>query len=130
MILIRSVLKAGERLVLAAYWYAPEATPAVYVSFLQLHGDGLAQMQVINAQPGDGAAAAGWRPEGYIFDRLALQVPADMPPGEYELDIGLFVCAVAPADGCAYRKRAEVTDAQGQPVGDSVKLGTIVVDGR
>ncbi len=122
-------IKAGESLVLRAYWYAPEATPARYASFLHLHGDGLAQMHVINAQPGDGAAAAGWRPDGYILDRLVLQAPADMPPGEYELAIGLFLCAAAPPDGCDYRKRASVTDALGQQIGDSIKLTIITVNG-
>lgn len=122
-------LKPGERLVLRAYWFAPEATPARYASFLQLHGAGLAQMQVVNAQPGDGAAAAGWQPTGYVLDRLALQLPADMPPGEYELTIGLYLCAVAPAEGCAYNRRASATDAFGRSVGDSVKLGAIRVDG-
>ena len=122
-------LKPGERLVLRAYWYAPEATPAQYASFLQLHGAGLAKMQVVNAQPGDGAAAAGWGPAGYVLDRLALELPADMPPGEYELTIGLYLCAAAPAEGCAYSRRASATDAHSRSVGDSVKLATIRVDG-
>ncbi len=122
-------LKPGERLILRAYWYAPEATSARYASFLQLHGAGLAQMQVVNAQPGDGAAAAGWQPTGYVLDRLVLQTPADMPPGEYELSIGLYLCAAAPADGCAYSRRASAADALGRSVGDSVTLATIRVDG-
>jgi hypothetical protein len=71
-----------------------------------------------DAQPGQGSVnTTTWAPGDLILDEYQLQLPPDAPPGEYEIEIGLY----DPAGGGA---RAVATDPAGQ---DHLSLGTVRV---
>ncbi|MFN2295442.1 MAG: hypothetical protein ACK2U0_13640, partial [Candidatus Promineifilaceae bacterium] len=48
-----------------------------------------------------------WLPDEVVLDRYTLQLPADLPPGDYPLEVGLYISetgrrlAVQSADGTA-----------------------------
>ena len=86
--------------------------------------------QADKLHPGDRAISEWWGPEGYILDDYELQLPSDLPAGEYQLIIGLYTCELMPADDCGNGYRPKVTDESGEVIGDSITLTTIRVDGR
>ncbi len=111
----------GDRLVFRAYWYAP-ARPAVdYSSFLVLSAGEARQVLALKPHPGGRPTSELWGPDGYMVDSYEVNLPADLPTGEYELIIGLAACASARLDDCA------ATDAAGASLGGSAAIATIRV---
>ena len=117
------VFKPGDTLVFNAYWYALEKTAIDFSSFLHLSSGGPPQAQADKIHPG-----GWWGPEGYIFDDYELQLPADLPAGDYQLIIGLYTCQLMPADDCGNGYRPTVVDESGDVIGDSITVTTIRVD--
>lgn len=63
-----------------------------------------------------------WTVGEIVRDQFAIEIPADAPPGEYQLQTGLYLLATM--------TRLPVTDALGNPLsGDAVPLGVIQVQG-
>ena len=120
-------LRAGDGLFVTAYWHALEETETDYSSFLHLSSGGPPHAQFDKLAPGD-IPTSRWGNQGYVLDQYELWLPADLPAGEYELNLGLYACELAPADGCGSGLRALVRGASGASVGDSVRLATIRVD--
>ncbi len=86
-----SSLQPGDALPVTLHWRA-QATPdkswTVFVHLLNEQGDIVAQQDQV---PGAGRfPTTGWLPEEYIIDPYTLHLPADGPPGEYRLEIGLY----------------------------------------
>jgi hypothetical protein len=50
-----------------------------------------------------------------------------MPPGDYQIFVGLYTCDTLPAGECGNGDRLPVTDADGQSIGDALPLQTITV---
>jgi hypothetical protein len=72
-----------------------------------------------DTQPGQGSVPTTvWAPGDLILDEYQLQLPADAPPGDYEIEVGLYNPA---ANGA----RAVVTTPVGQ---DHLIPGTIKVE--
>src|SRR5205814_9462806 len=64
-----------------------------------------------DGEPGGGARSTnGWLPGEDIFDRHGLPILAGTPPGEYQIEIGLYDSGSG--------ARLPVLDAAGQPRGD------------
>jgi hypothetical protein len=121
-----SSFRPGDRLELHVYWYAPEPVPYGYASFVHISTGGppLAQADKLNPA---GRPTKTWTADGYLRDDYVIILPADLPPGEYSLIVGLYTCDTLPAGQCGNGDRALVTDSEGNPVGDSLVLQTIQI---
>ncbi len=110
----------GGTLELTLYWRAigPSAQPLTVFIHL-LDGESRVRGQV-DRVPGDGAyPTTGWLAGEVLADAYQVPVAADLPPGRYGVEVGLY----DPATGV----RLPVTDAAGNPLGDRVLLGPVAV---
>jgi hypothetical protein len=119
-------LRPGETLELALYWYASEPVPYQYQTFVHITSGGppLAQADRINPA---GRPTTTWTADGYVRDDYQIALPETMPPGEYQLLVGLYTCETLPPGDCGNGDRLPVRDADGNDLGDAVPLGTILV---
>jgi 4-amino-4-deoxy-L-arabinose transferase-like glycosyltransferase len=84
-------IKAGEQLSLTLYWQAITTFDKSWTVFVHLlDGEG----QIVSQQdqiPGGGQfPTTGWLPDEYLVDAYNLLIPANTPPGQYRLEIGLY----------------------------------------
>lgn len=114
-----TTLLAGKTLSMTLYWQARQEMDVGYKVFVQLVGANgvLAQIDAIPAN--DARPTTGWIAGEVIADLYALALPADAPPGEYQLIAGLY-------DPTTLR-RLLVLDAQGNTSGDRVSLSMVQV---
>lgn len=109
----------GGRIPVTLYWQALTSIPASYQVFTHLE-----------SQSGPVAQADGvpvcwtyptdvWRPGQIIADQHAIGLSSDIPPGNYPLQIGLYL-----ADTFA---RLDVLDETGKPSGNSFTLTQVQI---
>lgn len=81
----------GDVVYLTLQWQADAPLPLDYTVFTHvLWPDGTVLTQS-DSQPVSGTRPmTGWAPGERIVDRYALLIPADTPPGDYTLEIGLY----------------------------------------
>ncbi len=115
---------AGETLLVNAYWYAPEATDKAFASFLVLSSNGEQVAQSQRQQPGGRAVSEWWSASAYMIDSHQLLLPSDLPPGDYDLAIGLAVCAGPPTNAC------QAGYEGGESVGLNIALESIRLEAR
>ncbi len=108
---------AGGRVPVTLYWQALAPVPTSYQIFVHLENKhGLAAQS-------DGVPVCWsyptnlWRPGQIIADQHAISLPPHMLPGQYDLQVGLYL----PDSG----QRLDVLDMAGQPAGTSVTLTTV-----
>lgn len=84
-------LKAGDTLAAQLYWQAEAEFDQNYTAFIHLIGpDGLLYGQV-DQPPGAGAyPTTGWLPGEYITDAYTIPIAPNAPPGDYQIEIGLY----------------------------------------
>ncbi len=82
---------AGDAVELKLYWRADAPLDVGYTVFTHLLGPGDAVL--VNADHAPPKATQAWVPGEYITDTVTLNVPPDLPPGEYPLEIGLYNAA-------------------------------------
>jgi hypothetical protein len=118
--------RPGDHVELNLYWYAREPIDYGYASFVHISSGGppLAQEDKINPA---GRPTLAWSSDGHYYDPYVIALPEDMPPGEYQVMVGLYTCDTRPAGECGNGDRPPVTDAENQPLGDAVPLTTITV---
>ena len=118
--------KPGSRVELRVYWYARAPITYGYASFVHISTGGppLAQADKLNPA---GRPTKEWTSNGYIRDDYTIQLPDNMPPGDYQIRVGLYTCDTMPVGNCGNGERLIVTDADGQNLGDAVVLQTITV---
>lgn len=118
--------RPGSKVELSVYWYARAAITYGYASFVHISTGGppLAQADKLNPA---GRPTKEWTPDGYIRDDYSIQLPDTMPPGDYQIRIGLYTCDTLPPGQCGNGERLLVMDANGQNLGDAVVLQTISV---
>ncbi len=113
-------LRAGDVLGITLFWEAearPQARYTVYTHLLAEDGHLVAQM---DGQPQGGAAPTdGWEPGQTIRDGYAILIPEEAPPGRYTVRIGLYRLETG--------ERLPVFDAEGQPLGDGLVLGEVII---
>lgn len=124
------VLRPGDHLRVRVYWHAQEQTDIDFSSFLHLSTGGPPYAQVDKLHPGGRAISEWWGPDGYILDVYDLHLPADLPPGDYQLIVGLYTCELMPPGDCGNGYRPAVRDESGAVIGDSAPLATIEIVGR
>jgi hypothetical protein len=104
-------IQVGGKLQVTLYWQAvntPDRDYTVFVHLLDPTGRISTQH---DGTPDDGASPTlGWLPGEVIVDRHTLSLDQDMMPGEYRLEIGLYDAETL--------ERLEITDGEGQPVGN------------
>jgi hypothetical protein len=103
---------------LGLYWQAVDWMDRDYTIFVHLTGpDGVIATQS-DAPPGDPFfPTSTWLPGDMVVDPHVLTLPADAPPGDYSLLVGVYH---EPTD-----ERLQAVDAQGTPLGDAVLLATL-----
>jgi 6-pyruvoyl-tetrahydropterin synthase related domain len=118
--------RPGERLELKVYWYAIIPIPYGYNSFVHVSAGGppLAQADKLNPA---GLPTVTWPSSGFIHDDYVIDLPLDLPAGDYQVFVGLYTCDTRPAGECGNGERLTVADADGQVVGDVVPLAQIRV---
>ncbi|QPC82374.1 hypothetical protein G4Y79_22255 [Phototrophicus methaneseepsis] len=125
----RTTFAPGDTVRLAVYWQGRRDDIAInYSSFVHIGEPEVPPLaQVDKLHPGGYAMSEWWSPEEYIYDEYEIKLPADMPAGDYTVFVGLYTCALAPAGDCGNGYRPQVTDTEGQSVGDTLPLTTISV---
>ncbi len=109
----------GDVVDVTVYWQAERPLDIgyqVFVHLLRVEGPLVAQSDKIN--PGD-FPTRQWPLDKYIRDKHHLQLPSDLPPGEYVIAAGLWV----QAEGW----RLPVFDSDGQQIGDNFVLSSLTV---
>jgi hypothetical protein len=84
-------ISAGEAIKTTLYW-RPRATPmASYLISLQLFDENKGLVAQVDNLPGNGARpTTTWQPGEIIVDPYTLNLPADLPPGQYRLLLLMF----------------------------------------
>ncbi len=118
------VVAPGETVTLRLYWQAGEPIQTRYKVFTHLLGetynarrDNFLWGQQDNEPVGNQAPTTTWIPGETIVDPYAIPVDADAPPGQYQLEVGMY----DPLDGT----RLPVT-IDGVPAGDRILLEVTV----
>lgn len=110
-----AVNTAGGGVRVAAVWTALQPVQAEYVPFLHLlDASGQLRAQRDLRPVGGYRPTTTWAPGEPIEDHMGLALPDDLPPGEYELVLGLYAATSG--------QRLLTTDG-----GDRVRLGTVVI---
>ncbi len=117
---------AGDRVELKVYWYATAPIPYGYASFVHISTGGPPLVQADKLNPAD-IPTKVWPSTGYLHDDYVIELPSNMPAGEYQLFVGLYTCDTRPVGNCGNGDRLAVTDVSGQAVGDEVRLAMITV---
>jgi 4-amino-4-deoxy-L-arabinose transferase-like glycosyltransferase len=122
----REDVAPGDTLSLTLHWQALAPLDEDYTVFTHLLG---AHNPATNgplwaghdSQPVGGHYATGvWQPGEVILDVHPLTIPTDAPPGQYRLEVGLYLLSTM--------TRLPATDAVGNPLpDDAVLLGAIEV---
>lgn len=112
--------RAGEAVPVALRWRALGASDTPYVAFVHLLGPGdYLWGQHDGAPAGGGRPTTGWRAGEEIEDRHGLPILAGTPPGQYQLEIGLYRSDTG--------ARLPVRDRDGKEIGDRLLVGPIEV---
>jgi hypothetical protein len=115
----------GGLITVTLHWQAAEVVNLPYKIFVHLEGNGSSSEPVKLWAQADDFPACGTRPTNRwpvgktLTDRHVLRLPADMPPGEYQLRVGLY----EPQTGL----RMDLLDNLGNPQGISFDLTGIVI---
>jgi hypothetical protein len=95
-----------------------EADYTVFVHLVGAHGQPLAQ---VDSQPLAGIYPTSfWSVGERLTDPYLLYIPPDLPPGEYELLVGMYLLSTG--------ARLPVLGVDGQVLGDSISLGPVTVE--
>ncbi|HEX8231612.1 MAG TPA: phospholipid carrier-dependent glycosyltransferase [Chloroflexia bacterium] len=117
-------IEAGSTLPLTLYWTADRALNTNYTVFVHLidaSGNKLAQIDV---GPRSGTYPTSlWPPGEVIVDEMTLTLPAELPPGEYNMRVGLYLQIDAGA-----HTAFTLTNAPPNSGGDYVLLGPVTAD--
>jgi len=111
----------GESVTVNFWWATAQAIDRNLTQFIHLVPvDGAAEDFIgFDRQPFDGAfPTADWPADMTVRDEWTLQLPDDMPPGDYRVQVGLYDATTI--------ERAAVTNGDGTPIADnSIPLVTI-----
>ncbi|MEA3345595.1 MAG: hypothetical protein U9Q78_05035 [Chloroflexota bacterium] len=87
-------VQAGGHLHFTLYWQPLTTIGEDYTVFTHLLGPGNVLLAQVDRQPLQGRVPTGqWIPGGIYADRFDMSLPADTPPGEAQLEVGLYQLA-------------------------------------
>ncbi|MGC8781667.1 MAG: hypothetical protein ACP5UQ_12470, partial [Anaerolineae bacterium] len=112
----------GEKIFLQLWWRAEAAQPADWTVFTHVLGppkaDGGIVWAGLDAPPGQGSARTStWIAGDLILDEYQIALPAEMPAGEYRIEVGWYL----PNEG---GRRLKLLRPAGQ---DHLIIGTVQV---
>ena len=81
----------GESITLTLYWRAAAPFDTHYTIFTHLLGP--AETVIVNADHDPPKPTQGWVTGEIIADSVTLPLPADLPPGDYSIEVGLYNAA-------------------------------------
>ncbi len=115
----RTTVRPGDTVDLVLYWHALTQIDENYQSFVHI----AEPLQTVWAQedhlnPG-GLPTSRWPRDRYVWDAYAIDVPPDVPAGEYKINVGIYLRAEG--------YRLAQVDGEEQAVGDSLVIGSLVV---
>ncbi len=109
----------GGRVPVTLYWQALAPIPASYQVFTHLETSNGPAAQADGVPVCWSYPTDAWRPGQIIADQHAIPLPADIAPGVYPLEIGLYL-----PDTFA---RLDLLDAAGNPAGTSLTLAQVEI---
>ena len=127
-ILVRHVLESdalrpGDALRMTLYWRAAAKLDLDYTVFVHLLDGGQRVRAQVDSFPAGGLRPTSqWRLDELVEDAYQIPIPADLPAGNYELEVGMYLAA--------NMQRLQVLDAEDHPVDDRVLLGGVRVRGE
>ncbi len=84
--------RPGDSLHISLYWQALGKMEGAYSSYVHLvNGDGRTVAQSDHRPGGDFYPTNLWRPGETLRDEHLIEIPADAPPGDYELWVGMYL---------------------------------------
>jgi len=112
----------GNRILLILYWKSLKYTPLNLDVFIHLEDANTHQIwQQSNGTPGCGESPTfTWQLNDVINDRHLLQIPHNIPPGNYQVVAGLYLPE--------HQQRIPVLDSADQIVADSTILFEFTID--
>jgi hypothetical protein len=111
---------AGTELPLILIWECLGKFAADYTVYIHLaDSDGRPVGQVDSQPLGGGYPTSFWDVGDLLADPYALEIPLDVPPGEYELRVGMYLVATG--------DRLSLLGPDGQILGDGISLGRVEV---
>ncbi len=85
------VTKADDAVVLTLFWRATDPLSTDYTVFTQLLSIDGQFIAGHDSPPANGARpTSGWQPDDLVADVHAVPLPANLPPGEYRLVVGMY----------------------------------------
>ena len=81
----------GQAITLTLHWQAETKIETNYTIFTHLLDS--TEKVIINADHTPSKPTQGWVPGEIISDTVTLIMPADLPPGDYPIEIGLYNAA-------------------------------------
>ncbi|MCB9100941.1 MAG: hypothetical protein H6632_15490 [Anaerolineales bacterium] len=82
---------AGQRLTLISFWKAIAPVDTDYTIFVQLRDANNNTILGADHQPYEGIVPTGsWRVDAVVRDVVHLDLPPDLPPGDYKLAVGMY----------------------------------------
>jgi 4-amino-4-deoxy-L-arabinose transferase-like glycosyltransferase len=113
---------AGRELPLTLYWMSARTTQADLIVFVHLVSEPGSPPVVGQDGPPLAGAQPTWRWAGdmqFWIDPRMVPIPADTPPGDYLVQIGMYDAGTA--------QRLPVSSPDGALLGDAIPLGTITI---
>ncbi|MFZ5916092.1 MAG: DUF2723 domain-containing protein [Chloroflexota bacterium] len=116
----QQALRPGEALEMSLTWQALNDMDEDYTIFVHLLGpDGLSHGQV-DVWPHDGTfPTSAWPVGEVIIDRYRVPLEADAPPGDYQIEVGVYLLRTM--------ARLPLLDDQGRAIDDKLLIGGIAV---
>jgi hypothetical protein len=110
----------GGRIPVTLYWQAQTSIPASYQIFTHLESEHGPVAQADGVPVCWTYPTNAWRPGQIIADQHTIQLPPDVPPGDYPLQVGLYL-----ADTLV---RLDVLDKTGNPISNSITLTQVRIN--
>ncbi|RMG95575.1 MAG: DUF2723 domain-containing protein [Chloroflexi bacterium] len=112
-------LHPGGQFAVTFTWQALSPIAEDYTVFVQILDANDKLVGQVDAWPMQGTfPTSQWSPGEIITDPYVIQLPADLPPGEYRLQAGFYLLATL--------RRLPVVDANGTPVDDKVVIPGLI----
>ncbi len=116
-------VQRGEPIVMLLYWQSAGRVDKDYTVFVHLVDAQGQTVTGIDSQPRQGKwPTGGWRPNTLMPDGMIVPIDANVQPGEYRIELGLYDAATM--------QRLSVLDATGQPLSDKVVIAPITVEDK
>jgi mannosyltransferase len=120
--LVPDPVAPGGALRVTLYWQALSEMDVPYAVFVHLLGVDGRSVAGHDSEPVDGTRpTTGWVPGEYIIDSHDLSIPADLPPGAYVIEVGLYDA------GAPNMPRLLILGEEGQGEADRVIFGPVQV---